>query len=1127
MLCRNKDKQEKGARIRVKNIVGFSKWLSVGMMMAMLMQCGTLVPQAANRAGIATPGNISLEDRIPEKASPAQLSSRAVDPAIGDLWEDWAGDTDFSGQGTADLPYQIDSLSKLMGLSEAVAAGESYEDVYFELTQDIDLGGIEINNRNWNPIGWYQNEADMDEPLSGGFQGIFDGCGNTISGLQIIDLDQGLKNIGLFGLIDGGQVRHLNIEADDITGVDNVAVLAGTIRGDAVIHDVTVSGFLYAEQEDGCRGNAGGIAGLIDGGHGRVTVENCIADGIVICSENSEGYVGGIAGEVHQADLTDNKAYTQNGSSDRIQGRGIVGGIVGLMDETNLYNSYVDGTIGGNGTKAVGGIAGRYESGSLVVARFAGDISRTNNGIASREGTFIGTREGRDTFTYGTEKDDDLAYLFTNTVSKAKKVFGSQIDGDNSFTKDAHIGYWTDHETRYVTVAGTTEIRNQNRYFYEELEDGVHSIITRKLSNEFTAEGAAKDLRFRLDHFAPGYQGEPVAGYLLSVPRIDAKNANGTYDTDVAVLTALPNGNQSFYRTIDKNHAAAVAPGIAVTVATAPKNTELDRYQMVTDGSEPGGVKPPVYINEDGMAEPMNYIAGGVYSFIMPERDTEINVRYQKVTTRLQVTPQETEFLVTHIRTGDRKKPDTRTEVRTEEGVLIARYLNGVPDHAVKVQPISIHGEHNSYGDAVDRSMRWSVDDSDLLQLLSEEGYTQEDARIFPNLSGSFIQDILNRELQVQADSQYQEAIQPTVYEKSAVVTATTNPETSANHQPVYGNCRVTVTFQILDQTTKRVEGLELSQDDIVFTITRRLTGRRSHPQESITCSEPVVLAASLNPKQPFYKNVTWQDRGGGQILGLSVNGTHGENCSISVRYDASGITNPAWIQNVIYEDNEKWKKNPSLKRSGSAVYTEMITATSEDQTNGIISSSCNVTIYFKTVDETTQGHNTGGSSGGGSGGGGSTGVTPAGSRTGATAPSGSVTGTWIQTADGNWTFSSGGRTFSKEWAYIHNPYAELGKGQSPADWFRFDDGGHMMTGWYTDIDGNQYYLNPVSDNTKGRMITGWHWIPNTDGRLYCYYFNQRSDGTKGALWKNKVTPDGYQVDDQGRWIVDGVIQVR
>ena len=82
-----------------------------------------------------------------------------------------------------------------------------------------------------------------------------------------------------------------------------------------------------------------------------------------------------------------------------------------------------------------------------------------------------------------------------------------------------------------------------------------------------------------------------------------------------------------------------------------------------------------------------------------------------------------------------------------------------------------------------------------------------------------------------------------------------------------------------------------------------------------------------------------------------------------------------------------------------------------------------------------------------------------------------------------------------------------------------------MVTGWYTDKDGSRYYLNPVSDNTKGRMMTGWNWITGKDKWLRCYYFQENSNGTKGALFKNKTTPDGYIVNTEGEWTVDKQVQ--
>lgn len=1198
--------------------------------------------------------------------------------SVGDFWENWNSNMDFPGDGTRQAPYQIDSLSRLMGLSEAVAAGMGFEGEYFELTQDIDLGSLLANSGSWNPIGWYQNQAELGGEVRHPFRGHFDGGGNTISGLRIVNPSLGLTNIGLFGVIDGGSVKNLNIEAEDIVGEDKTGILAGAILGDANIAYVTVSGFVNSN------GNAGGIAGEVTGSSNRVTIENCRAESIVLNSEGRDSYVGGIAGNVQNAWLIDNTATTQNGDANRIRGKGYVGGIAGRISQTDVYNSYVSGTIGGNGSRAVGGIVGQYRSGNLILARMAGKISATNNGTASREGTFVGTRESRDRFTYGTEKDSNFSYLFTNDGAKAKNVLGSTIDGDNTFTKDAHIGYWTDNERKYKIVSGRTETDSGNRYFYEELEDGVRYIVTQKLDREFTSSDYASGISFRMDHFAPGYMGEPVKGYLVSIPRIDTRNDNGTYDTDVAELTAISATSNSYYRTIDKDHGAAIVAGSVVTVATAPKNTGENRYQMVVDSHVPGGVKAPTFLDENGRTVDMDYVNGGAYTFVMPECDTELNAEYIKVTTRLEAEPSETDIHIVQTRSGDRKNPKIVTEVTNKEGILIARYIDENPDTSVQVQPVTIHGRHNGTGWTADRTMRWSVDDTNLLTNLSDSGYTGKDAVIMPNLSSAFVQGIINREVQSQADGQYQEKINNTIYTQHAVVTAATNPDTSVDNRAVYANCRVNVTFQIVDNTTVRVEGLKLNRDHVDFTVTRKLTGDRLNPQETLVVSQPVILTATLSPVRPFFKNVSWKAGEEGKILSLVPSGNNTQDCQVSVNYDPSGEKNPAWIQNIILEDNEKRRLHPYERITGSAVYEEIITAASEDQTNGHVTYDCPVTVYFVTEDETVihpegislnrekidyslsydytgylgsvikskngfgvrdrltavispcleekneyspydrtvlwtssdpnavtvadgvitirdgaewmqealktypyeaertvvitaktrdggyaascelhlsfkanalyagYGGGSGGSSSGGGGGGSSGGSGGSGKSTGASGVGGTsgtvimagtdvpksalpgdglpdyvVAGNWSQGEDGKWRFSDKVRFYADEWAAIVNPYADPNLGQSNFDWFRFDKEGRMVSGWYTDADGKIYYLNPSSDGTQGRMFTGWNWIRLEDGKEYCYYFNEKSDGTKGALFCGKETPDGYAVDQKGRWTVGGVPETR
>ena len=51
----------------------------------------------------------------------------------------------------------------------------------------------------------------------------------------------------------------------------------------------------------------------------------------------------------------------------------------------------------------------------------------------------------------------------------------------------------------------------------------------------------------------------------------------------------------------------------------------------------------------------------------------------------------------------------------------------------------------------------------------------------------------------------------------------------------------------------------------------------------------------------------------------------------------------------------------------------------------------------------------------------------------------------------------------------------------------------------------------------------GWYWIDgNHNGVAECYYFD-----AAGWLLAGRTTPDGYLVDKNGAWIVDGIVQTR
>ena len=163
-----------------------------------------------------------------------------------------------------------------------------------------------------------------------------------------------------------------------------------------------------------------------------------------------------------------------------------------------------------------------------------------------------------------------------------------------------------------------------------------------------------------------------------------------------------------------------------------------------------------------------------------------------------------------------------------------------------------------------------------------------------------------------------------------------------------------------------------------------------------------------------------------------------------------------------------------------------------------------------------------GGSSGAGGSGGSSSGSGGSGGGSGSFKVSSSLSGQvlgvdrslsggqWIQDEKGWWYKRPDGSYPKNSWGY------EAYNGKSY--WYYFLDSGYMATGW-VEVNGSKYYLFPNSDGWKGRMLTGWQWI---DGN--CYYLDPQGQN-EGALYRNTTTPDGFTVDLEGRWVVNGAVQ--
>ena len=248
---------------------------------------------------------------------PAALAADTVD--VSALPEYTAG-----ADTSAGAAYKISTEESLRAFAAAVKADGgngtyNLSGVSFYLANDVALTGT------WKPVG---NGVSAVKDF---FAGTFDGCGHTISGLNV---QSSTANQGLFAAINKATIRNLNV--------------SGTVSC-------------------GTKNYIGGIVGKVQAG----TIENCSFSGSV-----TGGYTGGIAGGLNSNDVTISgcvNAADVTGTT--------AGGILGHWKNTAaIRDCYNTGSV--TGSAKAGGIVGQLQKGSIENCYSIGDIG----GKASQKG---------------------------------------------------------------------------------------------------------------------------------------------------------------------------------------------------------------------------------------------------------------------------------------------------------------------------------------------------------------------------------------------------------------------------------------------------------------------------------------------------------------------------------------------------------------------------------------------------------------------------------------------------------------------------------------------------------------------------------------------------------------------
>ena len=1076
------------------------------------------------------------DELIPATPSNATPSNAMFYKGALNIWGGMEMSDHFDGEGTEEEPYEINSDKDLKLLAYHVANEEvdGYEGYYFALTRDISLS----DTASWLPIGYF-TEAGDSEPKP--FKGNFNGQGYRVYNLKISDTTQDYA--GLFGSVHGAVIENLTVDGQ-VNAHSKAALLVGETN------DSTISNCSSRGQVRG----VGVIGGIVGEAYDSVILE-CTNTAGVLGGTDADGvndaYAGGICGSAQSSFMSDCTSDTTDSYS-ALYSEGYVGGIAGNIYETEIYNTYVEGKVGSTSADYIGGLVGRMQSGQLKNGRFAGTIGASTSTTLKTAGLFVGYIEG------GTiDLGDDLAYLYTDSEDKySLNPFGNKLTPQ--IRLEHHIGAYYSNQRDFSLYQMGSFIKQTNRYFYEELETGVLEI--------------GKE---NIHHYAPSKTGDPVRGYLITIPAVD----HGT-------LSVLESQN-NFAKEINWANPGAVAKGAKVLVYTSPLNeTESEPpvyYELVPDSL--------FWTTDDFDKEEIIHTNGAETSFTMPEGNITLSAKYRAMTNGVILDKTELTFEIEQIRSGSRWNPQIGWKV-TDPQKLTATVI---PDTAAN------------------KNIIWNVKDTDGSS--TDVIHVTENGEVSVNQSAKWIQEL------IQAGVTNQE-----LYPSKKITTEGTN-YASVTVTTEAGQKRssafVTVNFKITDDTVVPVSDVKLDQSELAFEIVRTLEGDRLDPTERYSVTPSKRLYETITPEYADNKNVKWSV-GDADMLRIDSEGI------------VSAKENAKWILDLIRAEEERNKEHPYAKKEASGTRSNYVTVTTEDggkqsvcavnlsfrtddQTiahvasvaldkselkfsiekvmtgsranpsvsyqvtdaqqltafvmpeeaenkevswnsvneavvsvsgNGLVtvlpeaawikalekvdadnlardkyyvstaagtmetsiqvltldgqkSAECKVIVAFKTTDQTQRpsSGSSGGSSSGGGGGGSSRSVIGS-----AMSPNFDSAGTWIQDSTGWWYQNKDGSYPAACWQLLTY--------NGTSDWYHFDEKGYMQTGWFTDTDGNRYYLHAVSDGTRGRMYTGWNLI---DG--VWYYFNPTSDGTKGALFMNRQTPDGYRVDASGAWV--------
>ena len=472
------------------------------------------------------------------------------------------------GEGTEATPYLISNGEELAYLAEQVNNGTIYEGVYFQLTSDINL-----NNREWTPIGTYENS----------FRGIFDGAGHVIANatITINSLATAVESYGIFGSIGGGtsntelrniQFEKINIiitasgETDRNTTEKgyNIGFVTGTMFKKSTVKNVIVKGSSITDtniisiRNKSYQVLVGGIAGdarnsiestTDPGGGNRYLIENCYVNSDIeldielrnnTLGNAAQFYTGGIIGRIRsQAIWPTNCLYSGEINSTNA----FIGPIFGAVrnntsvDNTRNYATLWNGNDAGNQT-----ITSYYTNFAANGTTF------TANQASGTSTSRISNQNNNIRYVQGVNKG-----LYTNSKSSRLDAFNSIAGGNYLFWK------YEDEDLSLVPKFTVTPVQTRPHVYQMQIQESGTYTYKWYINGEIDTSINGNTSPELIPNFESGYDvkviisdGEYYSIVEFEIPKLYIAiefDVNKTSNSVQASLvgTALPYVNMSDY----------------------------------------------------------------------------------------------------------------------------------------------------------------------------------------------------------------------------------------------------------------------------------------------------------------------------------------------------------------------------------------------------------------------------------------------------------------------------------------------------------------------------------------------------------------------------------------------------